>query len=765
MAPSQCFGFSNLTLHGYTSDHKDSHYNSQSSSVAKALHFKHTEIISEMSDLSATNVAEIVRRLKEAEAQVEVQRLRADEAEHQEEVQRRQKEKLIQNESHWHAPLNKGDFLRECHEAGFPVRVEHDLLQVTQGLAAYAEDRKRPEIIRWSQDLGQRQLEILGDLPLDHMFAAEGNLTTRQSVRNLEEQAKPIDSEDSLRRRQLLLVYGPLELLINDLKRDPDLTDRFGLHGEMKIREHLNGVQIATNPTNPSNSASKARGKSGPADLHCSFEREPPARATPRNGAIVWICEVKSSTENKLTRQKVVPELPNHQYEIDVDKCVSGDESEGKVLVAEVITQLFASMVKKGKRFGIVDTGECMIFIRIDEHQPSIVEYHMSCPDFNPNDDHGRPFFSAVSQVFAFTVQALAAENPSPEWWTASDKLPKWKSARVGENDIPPSGSPPTEAKDGSHPNRPVGLYRGSIQTRSRSGAGNGPAEEADDEEKASDSVSDKKKTQNLGMHKRPDSRRKMQSDVVSRAYCTHECVRGLAFGGPLDKNCPNVKDHGSKHIDRQEFLRLMREQLDGEKAHDNCKPINASGHIGHLFKINLLSHGYTLVAKAVALGDGAPLLHEEKMYDHLRDLQGRFIPACPGRITLNGILESRTYGWYAFRNFLFLSYAGKPVLKALSKVDNSVVRQVLDALAQLHQRRVMHRDAAPRNMLYDARTGKYMVIDLELSEPIDEGVPEAVDFYIQKGKRKWEDDTESEPFATESKALLASMSSSIRAC
>ncbi|KAG6187554.1 hypothetical protein E4U10_005462, partial [Claviceps purpurea] len=125
--------------------------------------------------LSATNVAEIVRRLKEAEAQVEVQRLRADEAEHQEEVQRRQKEKLIQNESHWHAPLNKGDFLRECHEAGFPVRVEHDLLQVTQGLAAYAEDRKRPEIIRWSQDLGQRQLEILGDLPLDHMFAAEGN--------------------------------------------------------------------------------------------------------------------------------------------------------------------------------------------------------------------------------------------------------------------------------------------------------------------------------------------------------------------------------------------------------------------------------------------------------------------------------------------------------------------------------------------------------------------------------------------------------------
>ncbi|KAG6252494.1 hypothetical protein E4U23_008697 [Claviceps purpurea] len=59
-----------------------------------------------------------------------------------------------------------------------------------------------------------------------------------------------------------------------------------------------------------------------------------------------------------------------------------------------------------------------------------------------------------------------------------------------------------------------------------------------------------------------------------------------------------------------------------------------------------------------------------------------------------------------------------------------------------LHQRGVMHRDAAPRNMmmLYDDRTGRYMVIDLELSDPpIDGGVPEAeaVDVHIEKGKRK----------------------------
>ncbi|KAG6251159.1 hypothetical protein E4U24_001379 [Claviceps purpurea] len=132
----------------------------------------------------------------------------------------------------------------------------------------------------------------------------------------------------------------------------------------------------------------------------------------------------------------------------------------------------------------------------------------------------------------------------------------------------------------------------------------------------------------------------------------------------------------GSSHIDRREFLRLMGEQLVGKDAHAHFKPINASGHIRYLlrFAYRRIRHGYTLVAKAVGLFDGAPLLHEEKMYNHLRDLQGRFIPACPGLIPLHGVFGGQAYDYIAFRHFLFLSYAGKPVLKALSKVDNSVV-------------------------------------------------------------------------------------------
>ncbi|KAG6309976.1 hypothetical protein E4U22_003577 [Claviceps purpurea] len=170
-----------------------------------------------------------------------------------------------------------------------------------------------------------------------------------------------------------------------------------------------------------------------------------------------------------------------------------------------------------------------------------------------------------------------------------------------------------------------------------------------------------------------------------------------------------------------------MREQLKGEKAHAHCRPINASGHIGYFFKIRPLPHGYTLVAKAIGLSDDAPLVHEEKMYNYLRDLQGRFIPACPGLVALHGVFGGEAYDYTAFRHFLFLSYAEQPVLKALSEVDNSVLSQVLATLAQLHQRRVMHHDAAPRNMLYDDCTGRYMLVDLEMSKPIDEEVLEVM--------------------------------------
>ncbi|KAG6050439.1 hypothetical protein E4U39_004088 [Claviceps sp. Clav50 group G5] len=346
---------------------------------------------------------------------------------------------------------------------------------------------------------------------------------------------------------------------------------------------------------------------------------------------------------------------------------------------------------------------------------------------------------AVITQLFS--ALAIQAPKPTKEWEIAASELPIWKLKRVDiQEKISRIAEQPCEEADSHSPGmKPVSSTHHS-------------PDEVDHEEEASGcgSKTGKELPHNKGMHRRPDSRQ----DVFDGLYCTHECGRGLTFGGPLDEKCPNVKDHGSKHVGRQEFLRLMREQLKGKGAHDHCKPINASGHIGHLFKVRLLPHSYTLVAKAVAPPDWRPLIHEEKMYNHLRDLQGRFVPVCPGRVELNGLFRCKEYrsSFGCFQHFLFLSYAGKPVLKALPKFDDSIVSQVLATLAQLHQRRVIHRDAAPRNMLYDGRTGRYMVIDLEMSKQMIEEVPQATHGGRKKRKIERELKTASKRIAAESR-------------
>ncbi|KAH6883900.1 hypothetical protein B0T10DRAFT_410677, partial [Thelonectria olida] len=57
------------------------------------------------------------------------------------------------------------------------------------------------------------------------------------------------------------------------------------------------------------------------------------------------------------------------------------------------------------------------------------------------------------------------------------------------------------------------------------------------------------------------------------------------------------------------------------------------------------------------------------------------------------------------------------PSLKELGEVNTGVANEILTALGRLHQHRVLHCDAEPRNVLYDKRTGRCMIVDLMLAE------------------------------------------------
>ena len=199
-----------------------------------------------------------------------------------------------------------------------------------------------------------------------------------------------------------------------------------------------------------------------------------------------------------------------------------------------------------------------------------------------------------------------------------------------------------------------------------------------------------------------------------------------------MDEQYTNFPDHGREHITCQFFLRLVRTQLAEDRRPDaDATPLYHSGAVGTLVKVRLSSHGYTLVAKGVKEESLRSLKHENNVYQRLQSIQGEYVPVCLGLADLalpyyvNGAM---------FTYFMFLGFGGAPIRNwikmtqanqertgggsHLRQLDGKVLpRAVAKAFGQIHALQVIHHDAEPRNILYDAQTQKLMVVDFERAE------------------------------------------------
>ncbi len=102
---------------------------------------------------------------------------------------------------------------------------------------------------------------------------------------------------------------------------------------------------------------------------------------------------------------------------------------------------------------------------------------------------------------------------------------------------------------------------------------------------------------------------------VLERDYRSLPYLLGLARGGHLDLDCPNITDHGKRRLTQLEFLGLVREQLARDRGHvTNCEPLWIGGSHGAKFKVTLTSHGYTVIAKGVQNHDVPHLKHKAKV-------------------------------------------------------------------------------------------------------------------------------------------------------
>ncbi|RYO84972.1 hypothetical protein DL764_009246 [Monosporascus ibericus] len=423
---------------------------------------------------------------------------------------------------------------------------------------------------------------------------------------------------------------------------------------------------------------------------------------------------IEYKAPHKLSRDEILTGLQSEiQPERDViHKSGKGFEFSSRPLAAAVITQLFSYMVGKGVQYGY---------------------------------------------VFAFILQAVRSEPPPDSWHDAAAELGTWA----------------VEYDD-------KGFTRSPIRTRSRCKQ-HSPRRHSDDDDQdpappspspgqprrptknkaASRDVQEgKDRGGQQGRIKGPAGKQKIQD----RPFCTQQCLYGLAYGGPMDKACPNFVHHKRSHIDPSEFLRLIRHQLatDRDRGAD-CARLYLAGSMGALFKVRLSSHGYTFVAKGMKSSDLSRLQQEHEVYSRIRSMQGTGVPVFIGVTDL--VLPYR-YDGRAFTHFIFLSYGGNSLLRHTGQIKKpSTLDKIATNYKWLHRLGVLHRDAEPRNILYDEQSGRIMLVDFERAEirnrqPLGPISPNG----LRRRKRGAKGGEDTDPYEHELQHVLEKVSASINA-
>ncbi|GAA93206.1 hypothetical protein AKAW_11318 [Aspergillus luchuensis IFO 4308] len=332
------------------------------------------------------------------------------------------------------------------------------------------------------------------------------------------------------------------------------------------------------------------------------------------------------AVEFKAPHKVTIPELVAGLHPMDLARDVIDQEGEtfgfyATRLVAAVVTQIFSSMIDSGA------------------------------------DDEVRLHRTAIGQVLAFTLQALAVEPPTQHWHdVADDQLTSWKVEYLDVlRGIPETlrKDPPVSNYRPSHwiPDRKIHDTRARARARCQPGAATPKhsSTEGSGSDQASHSPSAAaasriRSSRAQGNHHqstrggertragRDQKQTSRQDGHSTRPYCTMACIRGLANREPLDQNCPYWELHGgSRHsIGPQEFTRQLHCQLARDREL-GFEQLHVCGRTEYLIKATLLSRGYTVILKATTVEKQHRLQTEVDNYRRLRNLQGQYIPVCLG--------------------------------------------------------------------------------------------------------------------------------------
>ena len=667
------------------------------------------------------------------------------------------------------------EYLGLCHEhLSETISVQPDNSLSTKGDPSNAKGKLRPYFLKPWKNFIDMQRETLGTI---YAFYPPATMTQQfQSRHSIKAQGitvakEQIASELDLGNNQRNTVETPVTRIVEHLQHLDDIRNEFGLGDGIKFHNHQNELDKGTSFNEVTQQLeaqqldSSAPRHSGLSVPHCRPDQVCVYATSEKVNKPALIIEYKAPHKVTCAHLRYVldPERPPMVLESVINRAnmpASSDTEEyfkyqAERLVAAVISQAFSYMIGCGTQYGYVSTGEAFVFLRIKPEQNAhTAYYHLAIPNedvkaqkeqFPGTEDYLNR--TAVSQVLAISLLAVKSVRKPWEWREPVSKtLKTWEvDYEVILKEIPQT----PETADKSSPYIPK-TYRivvsdelRNIRNRLRSSKAThndtliqnhqGTPPSSDDESSPSNTPTRPKGAPRgeqatrgqRGQRSKPSTGAGSSScGGQSRAFCTQLCLQGLAQGGSLDRQCPNILSHceggytGDQHqLSGEKFRMLLGKQLRQGRG-NACQPLWMQGARGALFKVILISHGYTVVGKGTVTAFIKDLRHEAEVYQRLAALQAIHIPICLGSVDLNEPFYYDT--GVRIMHFLLLSWAGERLdesKRAPSTDRQTWTSDLVRAVSAIHQAGVLHHDIRMPNLLWNEETKRVMVIDFEGAE------------------------------------------------
>lgn len=673
--------------------------------------------------------------------------------------------------------INFLEFLDATHvHLHMTIQVQTDKTLATQGDPSNATGKFCPKLIQPWLDFPAQQDAIWSQL--DKLGGNTKNTPGFKSItyfKNLGEiNKRKIGSERDLEFYAHLMVQLQVSDAIGHFGKNSTLRETMSLHDGVEFENHPNTLSHDdldvvqrmklmnfVTPKKPSKSSRAA--PNDPDSILKHVDQICVYKLAGGQRIACFIVEYKAP--HKLTLAHFNAGLRPMDPMLEVVNCTtvpSNNEDHAQVdyysgrLVAAVVTQTYSYMISAGLRYGYICTGEAFVFLNVRPEEPTTVYFHLSIPERDVGPSTGwlagseapnRLHLTAVGQVFAFTIRAIQKRSLGPEWIAnAKAQLKTWEvdaqevleaiPTTVREKIRDSAFKPSKRHKDLPMRKSPYFLrshnpsVKGSSRCALSEAKNNGKFEDDDeDDDHFNHGDSDENDKIDTPTHSSTSHRGSKQPETTCKyrynsntgqdlVYCTQRCLLGLLKGGILDKTCPNHglhRKHGGHHsITSTTFLSLMQQQL-SDNLEADCYPLYIQGSRGALFKVRLISHGYTVAAKCTIYAYVSDLLHEGLVYKQLEDIQGIHVPVCLGNMDLE-----RIYSYdcgVEITHMLFMSWGGKRIDYQSPQPDSQLMtKQAMDAIHAIHKCGILHKDVMPRNLLWNEEIQHVMFIDFERS-------------------------------------------------